>query len=116
MESYRSYKVCMGGCIDLISSTVWLVSFIYFRSVNYSLIYLCMKIAIYERTYVCMYVCMYADVNYFVVVCMYVYILYKNYFLVESDRYALSSVSLRTVTSIGQYAFQCKYPDLLLVW
>jgi hypothetical protein len=38
-----------------------------------------------------------------------------NYFL-EFDRYALSSFSLRTVTSIGQYAFASKYPDLLFVW
>ena len=100
----------MGGCIDWISSTVWLVLFIYIRSVNYSLIYLCMQIAMYVR----MYVCMYVDVNYFVVVCMYVCIC-KNHFL-KSDRYALSSVSLRTVTSIGQSAFQGKYADLLLVW
>jgi len=48
-----------------------------------------------------MYVCMY--------LCIYMYFL-------KSDRYALSSVSLRTVTSIGAYAFECKYPDLLLVW
>jgi len=68
LESYRSYKVCMGGCIDLLS-------------------------CIY-----CMFVC----------IC-------TNHFL-DSDRYTLSSVSLRTVTSIGVYAFACKYPDLLLVW
>jgi hypothetical protein len=59
----------MGGCIDLIISTVWLVLFIHFRSVNYSLLYLCMQIAMYVR----MYVRMYVDVNYFVAVCMYVY-------------------------------------------
>ena len=63
---------------------------------------------------------MYVDVNYFVAVCMYVcmYVcmcLCMNCFL-ESDRYALSSVSLRTVTSIGYAAFYSKYPDLVLVW
>jgi len=89
-------------------STVWLVLFIYFRSVNYnySLIYICMSIAMYVR--------LYADLNYFLAVCMYV-CMCKNHFL-ESDRYALSSVSLRTVTSIGENAFYGKYPDLLFVW
>ena len=95
---------------------VWLVSFIYFRSVNYSRINLCIQIAMYVCMNVCMYVCMYVDVNYFVVVCMNVCMyVCMNYFLVKSDRYALSSVSLRTVTSIGLNAFNGKYPDLLLV-
>ena len=64
-----------------------------------------------------MYVCMYVDVNYFLVVYMYVCmcVCMQESFLVESDRYALSSVSLRTVTSIGEGAFESKYPDLLLV-
>ena len=39
----------------------------------------------------------------------------KNH-IFESDRYALSYVSLRTVTSLGEQAFAGLYPDLLLVW
>ena len=39
----------MGGCIGLNISTVWLVLFIYFRSVNYCLVYLCMYIDSYVR-------------------------------------------------------------------
>ena len=45
----------------------------------------------------------------FVYVCMYMDMM--QYLLLDSDR--CLSVSLRTVTYLGQYAFACKYPDLL---
>ena len=101
--------------MDLIISTVWLVLFIYFRSVNYSLIYLCM-----QCRQLCTQVYKYLDVYHFVVVCMYMYVrmyvLYMQESFLETDRYAVSSVSLRTVKFIGQSTFSGRYPDLLLVW
>jgi hypothetical protein len=48
-----------------------------------------------------------------IVVCMYVCILYH---FLEYDQYIFSAF-LRTVTFIGQFAFDSKYyPDLSIVW